>query len=683
MSRFFFTLLGIGTVLLPLAAQTVEPPALNAQAMECLRHYPEIHAMQTGLGPQETPAQRESLAMRLVAKRLGLTPERVEQSLKPSAQQLLEAKSSSKVDRARAKFALGRYDEARLLALEAGDEAHRAAERKPLEVVTALQLAAFAAMESGAFEEVVRYITVASGEVTPERDLARWSQLQAVTARAYEGLKMPLDQEQTQRHVLREHERRLGEVHAETVRVRSELAGLLYLHGKDDEAERESRQVLQDTLRLHGTQAMATQVARKNLARVLESRGRPAEAEPLRREVLKQLMADGSGATDSEVIAANTLWVKNLMAQGQPREAEPEARKLVDMAVKAIGPDAMAALEARLLHARLLAQLPASPEAASQLEGLRQDGLRVLGPEHRLCLTTSLLLGQVLNALGRHDPAREVLEKTLAVQRRVLPTDDLETLETRHQLGIALLGLGKHKEALAEVRIALVAYTRLLKETDLRRVACSQTAQKLASLEEGKNLLIEEQRAIFRQVCQSFSETDPERLNAHVSLANYIASTGRYEEALREFEAVLAACRRGLGPEADATCVVADKMALCELSAGRFESAIQRLQKTLAIRSKRYPHATAALEEVRFHLGYALGCNRQYEEGIRLIRQSHDACQHLPDVNKAYLQLMKQTLAEFQQKQSQPTATSLGGMIAPTPSTALPEVGTLNQSPRF
>ncbi len=683
MWRFFFSLVGSGILLLPVAGQVVDTPRLSTETMDCLRQYPEIHAMQTGAGSPETPAQRESLAIRLVAKRLSLTPELVAQSLKSGAQQLLDAKASSKLDRARAKFALGRYDEARMLALEAGDDAHRAATRKPLEVVAALQLAAFAAMESGAFEEVVRYITVASGEVPPERDLALWSQLQTVTARAYEGLKMPLDQERMHRHILQEYERRLGEGHAETVRTRSELAGLLYLHGKDEEAERQSRLVLQHTLRLHGPQAVATQVAQKNLARVLESMGRPAEAEPLRREILKQMMADGSGASDSEVIAAHTLWVKNLMAQGRPSEAELEARKLVDLAVKAVGADAMPALEARLLHARLLVQLPPSVEAARLLESLRADGLRILGPEHRLCLTSSLLLGQILNPLGRHQQARDVLERALVIQRRILPTDDLETLETRHQLGVALLGLGKHKEALAEIRIALVAYTRLLKETDPRRVACSQAAQKLANLEEGKTLLIEEQRALFRQVCESYPESDPVRLNAHVMLANYIENSGRHEEALREYETLMTNCRRVLGPEAEPTCLVADKMALCELSAGRMEAAIQRLEKTLAIRSKRYPNAKTALEEVRFHLGYALGANRQYEEAVRCMSLSYEACKNLPNVNPDYLELMRRTLAEFQQKQKQPTATSVGGAIAPTPSTALPEVGTLNQVPRF
>ena len=683
MWRSFFSRLGFGILFLPTVGQAAGAPLLAAEAMDCLRHYPEIHAMQTGLGPPETPAQRESQAMRLLAQRLGLMPERVEQLLKPSAQQLLEAKTSSKVDRARAKFALGRYDEARLLALEAGDEAHRAAERKPMDVVAALQLAAFAAMESGAFEEVVRYITVASGEVPPERDLALWSQLQAVTARAYEGLKMPLDQEQMHRHILREYERRRGEGHADTVRVRSELAGLLYQHGKDEEAERQSRQVLQQTLRLHGHHAVPTQVAKKNLARVLEGMGRPAEAESLRREVFQQMMADGSGASDSEVIAAHTLWVKNLMAQGRQVEAEPEARKLVDLAVKAVGADALPALEARLLHARLLVQLPPSIAAASQLESLLRDGQRVLGPEHRLCLTSSLLLGQILNPLGRHEQARDLLEKTLAIQRRTLPTDDLETLETRHQLGVALLGLGQHQEALAEIRIALVAFTRLLKDTDPRRIACSQSAQKLASLEEGKTLLIEEQRALFRQVCQSFPESDPARLNAHVSLASYIETTGRYEEALREYETLMANCLRLFGPEAESTCTVADKMALCELSAARMDAAIQRLEKILVIRSKRYPNATAALEEVRFHLGYALGRNRQYEEAVRCMSRSYEACKNLPNANPGYLEWMRRTLAEFQQKQKQPTATSLGGVIAPTPSTALPEVGTLNQVPRF
>jgi tetratricopeptide (TPR) repeat protein len=632
---------------------TVMTTMLAAQepVKSCLREFPSLYTLETGFSPQETPADRVSRTHSLLASKFKMTPDAVARNLPPLAEKLREDKKASKLDRACAQFVGAFFTEAKTLALEAGDAAHRAEPRLPAEVISALRLAAFAAMELGQHEEGIRILGVALGETSSDRDLPTWTQLQTATARAYAGLKMLKNEEQTLRHIYTEHERLLGARHADTVRHHSALAGTLYQHGHDMDAERETRAVLKSTLQLYGEKHDQTQVVRKNLARVLEALGRHAEAEMLRREVLAaQMEVHGGGAAGT--LRSREQLVKNLSDQKKYAEAETEARILVQHGDRANGADAVTTLAGRTSLALAIQQQGRHEESLKMLQALEADCIRVLGLEHVDTLHVQHSLGTCLNSLERFAEAENTLTQALEVRRRVLPTDDLATIDTGHQLGIALLRQGKFREALTEIRIASLTYERLVRSDDPRLAAVNKTADEFSQLEGGKKFLIAEQRETMEKAQRKLAPDSIESLSLRSSLAAFIARLGEAKESLEEYQAVYAGCLRTLGEDQQGTVDILEKIGRTQIALGMFTEGEKSMRKVLESRARHLPKNDPKIEEARFNLGLCLGQMGKLAEAGELVEASYLAVKDRTDLNPAFVQGMKQVLDQIQQLSS-------------------------------
>lgn len=622
--------------------------AAQEPAESCLREFPALYTLETGFMPEETPAQRVSRTHSLLATKFKMTPEAVAKVLPPLAKQLREDKTGPKLDRACASFIGAFFAEAKTLALEAGDAAHRAEPRQPAQVISALRLAAFAAMELGQHEEGIRFLGVALGETSSDRDLTTWTQLQSATARAYAGLKMLKNEEQTLRHIYTEHERLLGARHADTVRHHSTLAGTLYQHGHDADAERETRAVLRTTLQLYGAKHDQTQVVRKNLARVLEVLGRHAEAEVLRREVLAvQIEVHGGGSAGT--LLSRKQLVKNLSEQKKHAEAETEARMLVQHSERANGADAVTTLGGRSSLALAIHEQGRYEEALKMLRTLEADCIRVLGLEHVDTLSVQHALGSCLNALGQFAEAEKMLTGVLEVRKRVLPADDFATLDTRHQLGIACLGQEKLKEALVEIRIAALTYQRLVSSDDPRLAAINKTADEFSKLDGGKKILIDEQREAMTKALRKLAPDSLEALNLRSGLASFIAKLGNARESLEEYQAVYAGCLRTLGANERGTLDILEKVGQTQVAVGMFADGEKTLRQLLENRTRLLPKGDPKIDEARFNLGLCLGQMGKLAEARVLVEKSYLAVKDRTDLNTAFIQGMKQILDQIQQ----------------------------------
>ncbi len=616
--------------------------------MECLSLYPVIYTLQTGESASETRSQRTVNTEQMLASRLKRVPEQIRKLLIPLAESISRNSKSARIDQARASFVLGVFETSQIQALEAGDAAHRATPRSPQGIIAALQLAALAAIEQSRHEEAVKFVTVALGETSADKDLTTWTQLQKITARAYRGLDMKKDEERIQRHILTEHQRILGENHVETIREHSELAGLLYQQGNDLESERETRAVLKATLRLHGPDSSQAAIVRKNLARVLEAQGRHGEASPLRRDVLAVAIKD-SGKQSAAALAAHEALVKSLVAQKNHAECEAEARILMESAQAAGGPDTEQVMNARVYLAVSVFEQGRHEEALQMLNRLQEDCGRLFGPEHAQTLLVTHTRGSCLNALEKNEEAHAILIKTLEARKRVLPANDLATLETRLQLGQALLKLNRLKEALAEIRITANAYQSLLPTNDPRMLSIARLSDQFASLEEGRQILIDEYRSKFRTAASTFGAEDVQTLNVQAGLAAYLVGMGRSAEALAEYEKALAICRRKLGTDNPGTLDLMQRAALIHLSEGRLEPCETMLREVLDHRQKNHKPGDLGVDETRYHLGVCLAQLGRLAQADEMVRQSLEAVKAQPQANPAFVAQMEQMQARIQQ----------------------------------
>jgi tetratricopeptide (TPR) repeat protein len=649
----------------------------SAADSDCLREFPAVYSMQTGTAG-ETREQRVSRTQAVLASMLGMTPEAVGKALAPLVETLRQKGSTAaKIDRARACFIHSTYEEARTLALEAGDEAHRAAPRRPADIVSALQLAAFAAMELSRFEEAVKYLSVALGETSADRDLKAWTQLQGATARSYGLMKMFKDEEQTVRLIFTEHERLLGERDPETIKRHSEYAGLLYQNGRDADAERETRAVLKISEIVNGPGHEQTQVLRKNLARVLEVSGRPAEAETLRRKVITvQMETLGGGA--AATLRSREQLVKNLLEQNKFGDAEAEARILAEHSEKVNGPDAITTLGGRISVALAVAHQSRHEQALQMLGPLQADCVRVLGPDHPDSLRVAHAQGTCLNALAKYADAETVLTRVLEARKRVLPVDDLDTLDTQHQLGLALLRQNKLKPALSEIRIVANSYQRLLKPGDIKLAAINQAANEFTAIEEGRQILIEERRAVVEDKARQLGEDHLDALDLRASLAGFISSLGETQASLDEYQKVLSGCLRTLGKKHVGTVDVMQKVAMAQQSLGQFAVAEKSYREVLVLRSALVKAGDVSLEETRYRLGLCIGQAGRLKEAQEIIEASYLAVKDRKDVNMTFVEEMRRVLDQIRQMRvpvplelnapgtlQQPVSISKAGTAAP------------------
>ncbi len=650
-------------------------------AETCLQEFPALYTLETGFKSEETPAQRLNRTHSLLATKLKMSPEVIAKLLPPLAKKLREDKSSPKQDRASAYFFEGFFAEAKTLALEAGDAAHRTEPRQPNQVISALRLAAFAAMEQSSYEEGIKFLGVALGETSSDHDLTTWTQLQTANARAYAGLKMLKEEEQTLRYIYTEHERILGALHADTVRHHSALAGILYQHGLDAEAERETRAVLKSTLQLYGAKHEQTQVVRRNLARVLEVLARHAEAETLRREVLSvQMEAYGAGATST--LRSREQLVKNLFEQKKYAEAEIEARTLTENGEQARGADAATTLGGRTSLALAIREQGRHEEALKMLRPLEEDCIRVLGLENADTLRVQHALNTCLNALKQYAEAEKGLSHVLEVRKRVLPADDLATLDTRHQLGIAYLGQDKFREALTEIRITALTYQRQIKADDPRLIAINQTASEFSKREGGRKILIDEQREGVSKALSKLDHNSLEALSMRANLAAFIAGLGNGKESLEEYQSILAGCLRTLGADHRGTVDVLEKVGLTQVALGMFTEGEQTLRKVLKSKIRLLPKRDPKIDETRYQLGLCLGQMGKMREAKDLVEMSYLAVKDRTDLNAAVIQGMKQTLDQIHQILSAQATPQTAPQATQQPSpTQTSELGTIQQSP--
>lgn len=609
----------------------------------CLRDFAEIYTLQTeGLKAE----QRLIRARHLLAAKWNVGVAAVTKALAKEAESKLQEPTSSKLIRARALFTQRSFAEAEKLAIAAGDESHRSTPRRVEEMIAALRLAAYSAMEQQLWEPAIKYLSVAVTEVDTQKNLSLWAALQIGIARAQKNLGMLDDYERTLWFIFHEHEQRVGTDTVETLHHQNELAACLYERGQDAEAEKQIRLILQATLKVRGNDHADTQVIRKNLARLLEAQQKFADAERLRRDVCDAQNRQLGGEALTTLKSLDQL-IQNLMQQKKFGVAEVEANALVQKAEQSLGKDAPITLTGRALEVSAIVAQEKFEPALAMANRLVADASRVLGLNHAITLKAQFCEGACLNQLKRYQEALTILTSALKGRQQSLSANDDDLLATHHQLSMAYLGLEKRKDALDHLRIALTSYEKKYGPTDTRTQAANQTANTLVNSEEGKRILIDERREALAKITAKLGANHPQTLAEQYVMATFIASLGLAKEALEEHSLALAGRRKKLGSADLQTLESLRAVALLEMDMQQFTESEAHLRELLSKQQTLLKATDPAVQESRYHLGLCLGRAGKLGESIALVESSYLAVKDQEGVNQPFVAQMKAVLDQL------------------------------------
>jgi tetratricopeptide (TPR) repeat protein len=202
-------------------------------------------------------------------------------------------------------------------------------------------------------------------------------------------------------------------------------------------------------------------VSRNNLARAIFAMGRLEDAETETRAVL-EITTRELGPEDPDTLTSRSNVALILDAMGRREEAETETRAILRVRTRVLGPEDPDTLSSRINLGLLLANLGRAEEAETENRAVLEITSRAFGPDHALTLASRGNLADNLNAMGRLGEAETEIRLALAAESRAFGPDHPYTLASRNSLARILADLGRLDEAETESRMVLEAMTRVL-----------------------------------------------------------------------------------------------------------------------------------------------------------------------------------------------------------------------------
>jgi len=292
-----------------------------------------------------TPEEQRGRAYSILEKELGLATGSLAKELPAFALQLYSRGDTSPIMRARAAYALGKFDEAEKLSLagaaqdmKAYETAKRVEEDRRKGAIEAYQLAGQSAQKRIQYTDAMEHFREAEKLTDRHRDPEEWARVQDSLANLLNDQGEFRAAENISRNVVQVIAKALGPEHPETFKARNDLANALVWEGKDAEAEAECRQMIKLQEKVLGSEDLDTLKTRNRLGVAIDDQGRYSESEPEYRYVLK-LREKLLGPEDPDTLASRNNLAVTLMFEGKYVEAENEFRQLINLKAKVRGPE--------------------------------------------------------------------------------------------------------------------------------------------------------------------------------------------------------------------------------------------------------------------------------------------------------------------------------------------------------
>jgi tetratricopeptide (TPR) repeat protein len=467
---------------------------------QALERLADVEAQSKLPGAKQSAEEQRANAYAILERDLGLPAGSLVKELPGFALEIYSRTDTSSLLKARAAYALGKFEEAQKLSLagavedvKAYETAQRMQQDRRKSAIEGYKLAGQSAQKLIKFNEAMLHLRDAEKLTDRERDPQEWAEVQAAIADLLFDQGQYKDAEAIMRTVVQTRarlagpedpatlksrnrltyalwkegkvaeaeagfhelikleEKVLGREHRDTLSSRNGLGGTYIEQGKYPEAEAEFRLLLQLTEKALGPEDRDTLKCRSNLAIALANQGKYAEAGALFREVIK-VYERTLGPEHPDTLWAGVGLAGILNAEGKYAESEAQYRRMIQLHEKVLGPEHAITLADRNLLADALINQGKFAEVEAQCRDLARIEEKVLGREHPETLRTRANLAIALNKQQKHTEAEAEAREVIKLEAKVLGPESIDTLTSRICLANALSGQGKHAEAETEFR---------------------------------------------------------------------------------------------------------------------------------------------------------------------------------------------------------------------------------------
>ncbi|MFD6531905.1 tetratricopeptide repeat protein [Streptomyces sp. NPDC060184] len=373
----------------------------------------------------------------------------------------------------------------------------------------------------------------------------------------------------------------VGEDHAETWTVRSNMAGLLMITGGPEQAAQIFEEALVGMGRLvgeHHPDILAVQV---NRATAVMRAGQLDRAAALFEQALADaLRLDGEGERYALAVRGGLAYLHEL--RGDVRQALTMYERVYADRLRVLGEDHLDTLASRDFLAHAYETTGSPVRAVPLLRRNLDDHRRLLGERHPATLTARGRLAESYRLVGNAARAVRLHRQNLADAERWFGGDHTQVLLSRFQLARAHRAKGEYAPSIALLEEVVAERARLqgaedldvLRARDQLAAVCSEAGQ-----QDRAHALYTRNLAAFERVA---GKDDPETLATRHHLAMHLMVSGRPEAALGMHRRLAADRARVLGPDHPETLSSRAQTAMALLLVFRPAEGIALLERTLA-----------------------------------------------------------------------------------------------------
>jgi len=471
----------------------------------------EMNAKQ--FGEKLTPEQLRQRAYTILENELGIAAGTLSKELPGFALELYNRPDTTLLMRARAAYALNKFEEAEKLFLEseaqdkkAMENAEAVADKLRQQRIDALVGAGQSAEAQIHYTQAMEHYRAAAALTSKDRDVMHWLVLQNV------------------------------------------ISWLYHLQGHYSERLDHSKQVWQTARKSDQDEAPAVLAAHVNYASALDFNGQVAAAELEYREVIP-VQERVLGVEHPDTLMSRMNLAVALQGQGKYAEAEQEHRSVRNIRVRVLGAEHPDTLKSRMNLALALDYQGKHPEAERELRAVIEIQEAVLGAEHPDTLKSRMNLANSLDDQGNHVEAEQEDRAILAIQDRVLGAGHPDTLASRNNLANTLLGQGRNAEAEQEHRARIKIEEHVLgaehPETLMSRMNLANSLLAQAKYAEAE----QEHRAVLKIKERVLTAVHPEIAASCFNLARSLIVQQKLQEALVLLQRAEQVWTKTLGPD--------------------------------------------------------------------------------------------------------------------------------------
>jgi tetratricopeptide (TPR) repeat protein len=551
----------------------------------------EVEAQAKEPGAKLSSEEQRARAYSLLENELGLPTGVLEKELPAFALELYNRSDSTPLMRARAAYALGKFDEAEKLSSESATQdrqgyktVQRMEEEFRKHAVEGYVLAGQSAQKRIQYARAMEYFREAEKLTDRNHYPEEWAEVQHAIAYLLLDQGQYRDAENILRTVVEVCTQMIGSENPDTLMSRNDLGHALWEEGKYAEAEAQYRDVIRLDEKVLGPEDPHTLWSRNGLAITLNLQGKYAEAEAQYRDVIKlREKVLGPEHRLTLVSLMNLAFVLN--AEGKYAEAEAQYYDVIKKEEKVLGPEHPDTLLSRHNLTIVLDAEGKYVEVEAQYRELIKTQGKVLGPEHPQTLMSLGNLGVALWNQGKYAEAEAQFRDVIKRYEKVLGPEHPNTLSFRSNLADALGNQGKYAEAEAEYRDVIKLCEKVLGPEHPDTLDSRRALAWTLGHREGKYADAEaESRSVIKLLEKHIAADNPLTLSSRNVFADALEGQGKYVNAEAEYRSVMKLQEKVLGPKHPNT--LASRSGLAKTLMAEGKDAAAEMRQVIHLREK-------------------------------------------------------------------------------------------------